>query len=247
MTDTVLAQLAALKTTPTPQLKQQWRDLFDTRAAALQPALPRKPARLPHPGTGLRRAEARDAGAAGGARPSNSTAAIATRRRQRGQGPADRRHPADPRMAGRRALRHGARRRLRVSGPALQIALGDRPRHHRHALERLVFFGLKNQRGACMKKPIVRKLRCAVYTRKSTEEGLEQEFNCLDAQREACEAYIASQKAEGWLLVPDRYDDGGFSGGTLERPALQAAARRHRGAARSTSWSSTRSTGSAAR
>jgi DNA invertase Pin-like site-specific DNA recombinase len=72
-----------------------------------------------------------------------------------------------------------------------------------------------------MKKPIVRKLRCAVYTRKSSEEGLEQEFNSLDAQREACEAYIASQKAEGWLLVPDRYDDGGMSGATLERPALK--------------------------
>src|SRR4030088_3792389 len=66
-----------------------------------------------------------------------------------------------------------------------------------------------------------RKLRCAVYTRKSSEEGLEMEFNSLDAQREACEAYVASQRAEGWLLVPDRYDDGGFSGGTLERPALK--------------------------
>jgi site-specific DNA recombinase len=72
-----------------------------------------------------------------------------------------------------------------------------------------------------MNKPIVRKLRCAVYTRKSTEEGLEIEFNSLDAQREACEAYVSSQKAEGWLLVPDRYDDGGYSGGTLQRPALQ--------------------------
>jgi site-specific DNA recombinase len=65
------------------------------------------------------------------------------------------------------------------------------------------------------------KLRCAVYTRKSSEEGLEMEFNSLDAQREACEAYVASQRAEGWILVPDRYDDGGFSGGTLERPALK--------------------------
>lgn len=65
------------------------------------------------------------------------------------------------------------------------------------------------------------KVRCAVYTRKSSEEGLEQEFNSLDAQREACEAYVASQKAEGWLLQGDRYDDGGFSGGTLERPALK--------------------------
>jgi len=67
----------------------------------------------------------------------------------------------------------------------------------------------------------VKKLRCAVYTRKSTDEGLEKEFNTLDAQREACEAYVASQRAEGWVLVRDRYDDGGFSGGTLERPALK--------------------------
>ncbi|MFL1463976.1 recombinase family protein [Roseococcus sp. DSY-14] len=66
-----------------------------------------------------------------------------------------------------------------------------------------------------------KKLRCAVYTRKSTDEGLDKEFNTLDAQRDACEAYVASQRAEGWVLVRDRYDDGGFSGGTLERPALK--------------------------
>jgi DNA invertase Pin-like site-specific DNA recombinase len=72
-----------------------------------------------------------------------------------------------------------------------------------------------------MTKPIVRKLRCAVYTRKSSEEGLEQEFNSLHAQREACEAYIASQRSEGWVLVRDQYDDGGISGGTLERPGLK--------------------------
>ena len=71
------------------------------------------------------------------------------------------------------------------------------------------------------KQPVVQKIRCAVYTRKSTEEGLEMEFNTLDAQRESCEAYIASQKSEGWFLVPDRYDDGGFSGGNMERPALK--------------------------
>ena len=63
--------------------------------------------------------------------------------------------------------------------------------------------------------------RCAVYTRKSTEEGLDQAFNSLDAQREACKAYIVSQRHEGWQLVPDAYDDGGISGGTMERPALQ--------------------------
>ena len=66
-----------------------------------------------------------------------------------------------------------------------------------------------------------RKLRCAVYTRKSTEEGLDQEFNSLDAQREAAAAYILSQKHEGWKMVDDRYDDGGFSGGNTDRPALQ--------------------------
>jgi len=72
-----------------------------------------------------------------------------------------------------------------------------------------------------MNTPITRKLRCAVYTRKSSDEGLEQEFNSLHAQREACEAYIASHRGEGWVLVRDQYDDGGISGGTLERPALQ--------------------------
>src|ERR1035437_6063364 len=63
--------------------------------------------------------------------------------------------------------------------------------------------------------------RCAIYTRKSSEEGLEQEFNSLHAQREACEAFIKSQAGEGWRLVKTAYDDGGLSGGTMERPALQ--------------------------
>ena len=66
-----------------------------------------------------------------------------------------------------------------------------------------------------------KRLRCAVYTRKSSEEGLEQDFNSLDAQREASEAFILSQKREGWLLIRELYDDGGYSGGTLERPAFQ--------------------------
>ena len=63
--------------------------------------------------------------------------------------------------------------------------------------------------------------RCAVYTRKSSEEGLEQSFNSLDAQREACGAFIASQRHEGWRALSARYDDGGYSGGNLERPALK--------------------------
>jgi DNA invertase Pin-like site-specific DNA recombinase len=66
-----------------------------------------------------------------------------------------------------------------------------------------------------------RTLRCAIYTRKSSEEGLDQAFNSLDAQREACAAYVESQRHEGWKLLPKRYDDGGYSGGNLERPALQ--------------------------
>ncbi len=69
-----------------------------------------------------------------------------------------------------------------------------------------------------MTKP---QIRCAIYTRKSSDEGLEQSFNSLDAQREACVAYIQSQKHEGWIAVKERYDDGGFSGGSMERPALK--------------------------
>src|SRR3954469_15826062 len=65
------------------------------------------------------------------------------------------------------------------------------------------------------------KLRCAIYTRKSSEEGLEQNFNSLDAQREACEAFVMSQKREGWLAISELYDDGGCSGATIQRPAFQ--------------------------
>ena len=64
-------------------------------------------------------------------------------------------------------------------------------------------------------------VRCAIYTRKSTDEGLDQDFNSLDAQRESAEAYIASQRHEGWLCISERYDDGGFTGGNMERPALK--------------------------
>jgi hypothetical protein len=72
-----------------------------------------------------------------------------------------------------------------------------------------------------MPRTDVGRRRCAIYTRKSSEEGLEQEFNSLAAQREACEAFIRSQRNEGWVLAKTHYDDGGFSGGNLERPALQ--------------------------
>ena len=69
-------------------------------------------------------------------------------------------------------------------------------------------------------KNVIKKIRCAIYTRKSTEEGLDMEFNSLDAQRESCAAYIMSQRQEGWVALDGSYDDGGFSGGTMDRPAL---------------------------
>jgi site-specific DNA recombinase len=71
------------------------------------------------------------------------------------------------------------------------------------------------------KGPGKTRLRCAIYTRKSSEEGLDQDFNSLDAQRDACEAFVASQKHEGWMALAELYDDGGFSGATMERPAFQ--------------------------
>src|SRR5215216_6806385 len=72
-----------------------------------------------------------------------------------------------------------------------------------------------------MSRSAVRPLRCAIYTRVSTEHGLEQEFNSLENQREASEAYVKSQAHEGWRALSARYDDGGFSGGSMDRPSLQ--------------------------
>jgi hypothetical protein len=111
-----------------------------------------------------------------------------------------------------------------------------RAKHHRRGAGR----GRADSDGTDL-HGVTRKLRCAVYTRKSSEEGLEMEFNSLDAQREACEAYIASQRGEGWVQVADRYEDGGVSGGTLDRPALSVSWPTLR-PVRSTSWRSTRST-----
>ena len=99
---------------------------------------------------------------------------------------------------------------------------------HRHPVERLSLLRSSRCAGDTVMsqaiqsvQPIPRRLRCAIYTRKSSEEGLDMEFNSLDAQREACEAYVTSQRCEGWATIRERYDDGGFSGGTLERPGLK--------------------------
>ena len=80
---------------------------------------------------------------------------------------------------------------------------------------------IRRPRDTAVMPATVRKLRCAVYTRVSTDEQTSQEYNSLHAQRDASEAFVSSQRAEGWVLVPDHYDDGGISGATLERPALQ--------------------------
>src|SRR6266446_1484398 len=84
------------------------------------------------------------------------------------------------------------------------------------------YFSLDCRSDAMVEVPEKRRtVRCAVYTRKSTEEGLDQEFNSLQAQREAAEAYIKSQRHLGWTLLSHHYDDGGFTGGNIERPALK--------------------------
>ena len=79
----------------------------------------------------------------------------------------------------------------------------------------------KTNREGKVAEPAPARLRCAIYTRKSTEEGLDQEFNSLDAQREAAEAFIKSQRREGWIALPELYDDGGFTGANMDRPALK--------------------------
>lgn len=101
----------------------------------------------------------------------------------------------------------------------MAIAVSNCQTHHRHDLVGTAV--LRSRQGADGIGFAMKKTRCAIYTRKSSEDGLEQEFNSLDAQREACAAYVASQKHEGWVLLPTAYDDGGLSGGSLERPALK--------------------------
>ena len=120
----------------------------------------------------------------------------------------------------------GPVRRVRVRRRGLQVAHRRGQGRHGHPLERLPLLRAPEQRRFPMSRrngttptQTPRSVRCAIYTRKSTEEGLDQEFNSLDAQRESGEAYITSQQHEGWMCLPDRYDDGGFTGGNMDRPA----------------------------
>src|SRR6266850_612260 len=140
---------------------------------------------------------------------------------------ADAGHDPDARLQGPNPARGGAGRGLRLRWPDLQVAQRRGQGRHRRPLQRLLVLShcpgrprrcRVNKTNKQAGPPLV---RCAIYTRKSTEEGLEQAFNSLDAQREASEAYIASQKNEGWTCLEARYDDGGFTGGNMERPALK--------------------------
>ena len=217
--DPIPARLAALKTTSTPDLKAQWRELFDSEP----PPFNRRylESRLAYRIQEL---------AYGGLKPETIRRLERLGEELDGGDKKKRGIRADTMpITGTRLIREwqGVEHVVTVTadgfewqGPALQVDLGHCPRDHRHALERLGLFRLEKQEGAGM-KATVRKQRCAIYTRKSSEEGLEQEFNSLHAQREACEAFVASQHSEGWVLVRDQYDDGGLSGGTLERPGLQ--------------------------
>src|SRR4051794_16808913 len=129
-------------------------------------------------------------------------------------------------MARRCPSGHGWRGGRPLSRRAVSFAVRSRPPDHRGALVRSALLWAEGMTGKAAPR------RCAVYTRKSSEEGLEQDFNSLHAQREACEAFIRSQRGEGWRLIETAYDDGGLSGGTLERPALRrlfADIAQHRG------------------
>src|SRR5262249_29182225 len=117
---------------------------------------------------------------------------------------------------------------IRVRGRGVRLSLRRRQGDHGLALQWVPLLSAQRRERRCgMKRhrtpapATLQPIRCAVYTRKSSEEGLEQEFNSLDAQRESGEAYVRSQTGEGWTLLPDRYDDGGFTGGNMDRPALK--------------------------
>src|SRR3982075_2730657 len=122
------------------------------------------------------------------------------------------------------AAGRGAGRWLCLEWQDLPQPVEDRPGHHRHPLERppVLWFARQTvEGGAVMKTGGSKKVRCAIYTRVSTDQGLEQDFNSLDAQYDSSQAYIWSQQHAGWTMVRAKYDDGGFSGGNTDRPALQ--------------------------
>src|SRR5262249_37490715 len=145
--------------------------------------------------------------------------------RSRERPPAPARHHPHPLVQRPDLEGAGSAPRIRVLRPGLQVPVRRGQDHPRLPYQRLPFLptDLRGERRYRMtrKNQLPATIRCAIYTRKSTEVGLEQNFNSLDAQREACLAYIQSQRHEGWKCLPARYDDGGFTGGNMDRPALK--------------------------
>jgi Resolvase, N terminal domain/Protein of unknown function (DUF2924) len=216
MTDTILAQIGALKTKSMAELRQMWTELFARQPPVLgrrylEDRLAYRIQELHFGGLSDRAQRKLDALV-------DQLEPKAARRRDPGR--SVRRHPVAARVEGRRARRHGGRARLRVQRPPVQVLVGNRERDRRNEMERVVVLRSSSQRDARMNAP-PRKIRAAIYCRKSSEEGLDQTFNSLDAQHESCLNYVRSQAHEGWIAVDDRYDDPGCSGGTLERPALR--------------------------
>ena len=222
----VLAQLAAMQQLSVNELKAKWEALFGTPApnnarAFLELRIGYRIQELTYGGLTRETRRVLDLLA-------DEVEGQDHAQEHGGRSPQSRcRHAPGPGMGRRRAHRHGAAGRLRLAGPEIPFPLGGGEGHHRHQLERFqVLRDAREEEGepGMSKSSVVqmpKRSRCAIYTRKSSEEGLDMEFNSLDAQREACEAYVASQRSEGWAAIRERYDDGGFSGGTLERPALK--------------------------
>jgi hypothetical protein len=217
VTHRVLAQIAALAKASLPDRKAQYKDLFGAEApginrAFLERRLAYKLQKLAYGGL---------------SQPAVAQLEALAKTADKGSTPRTRMRAQGRRIAGTRLLRvwNGVEHSVTVlqtgfeyQGPAFHQLVGDCQAHHRHPVE---WTGLLRPAREAVVTETVLKRRCAVYTRKSTDEGLDMVFNSLDVQREACEAYVASQRGEGWMLVADHYDDGGLSGGTLERPALK--------------------------
>src|SRR5690606_14762013 len=172
-------------------------------------------------GAGLWAAAGRRAPLSGGAR--RAVLEDQARRARHGL-PSDARHGAGARMGRARVPGHRHRRRsLRTQRPTLQELVGGGAPHHWHAMVGAEVLRAQSGQGRQTMNTAILAApkRCAVYCRVSSDERLDQSFNSIDAQKEAGHAFIKSQTHEGWIAVADDYDDGGFSGGNMERPALK--------------------------
>jgi len=205
--------LEQLPTMDRKALLKLWRDLFDGYQAGSAPRNADPDSRLPNSGTGFRRLKESTAASC------VSLPKIASAMRNHSRVVCDRR-PARDTCASITASCTRSPSSTPATSTRNDLPQPDRNCQGHHRLEVVrpsLLRSAPRQEGDCP----MNRIRCAIYTRKSSEEGLEQAFNSLDAQREACEAYIRSQKHEGWQMIATHYDDGGYSGGNMDRPALK--------------------------